>query len=524
MSDIRYICISDMHLGEECSLLTHRQDGDDGLKADVKGTSPVMRQLIECIRELVDCNQDGAKPTLILNGDCLEMATAHDHEAANVFQRFIELAYPEGNELFDRTIYYLPGNHDHHLWESARETRYLDIIDDVPHGELLGEVWHSTKMFVKEREPGKPHETDPLLKSVPLNFPERIMRRYPHLSGKEPGEDENCTPQERRLRGGRVLAAYPSFGLVTPDRRRCVVFHHGHFAESLYCLISQLRLMIAGEFDAKQPWKKMPEKIYELEEENYAWIDFLWSTLLRSGRAGEEIESIYKKLRDGDSLGTEIANFSSCLAKMVDLPGIDINAIEAGAYRKIFQKLIEMAQRTERSTADQPLREANERWLKQYFLPVALSNQIYHELNRVPDDMTVVMAHTHKPMESVYEGIPDHPAPIRFFNSGGWMLEHIDHEESAKYGGSIILIDEQLNTIALRMYWEASMNEVKLRPAALEGEPRSAFHQELERRLADIEKTNQAFSRYKATVEKEVAARRRLMKAAKEETTKPVKR
>ena len=61
---------------------------------------------------------------MILLGDILELALADDNVAAMVFWRFLDLAMPPGRELFEKIIY-IPGNHDHHLWESARETQYV---------------------------------------------------------------------------------------------------------------------------------------------------------------------------------------------------------------------------------------------------------------------------------------------------------------------------------------------------------------------------------------------------------------
>src|SRR3972149_1096449 len=119
MPDIRYVCLSDMHLGEEDSLLTNLKT--DSPEIDPTQPSQVMKQLIECLRYIISQNENkGEKPTLILNGDIPELALTTDNQAAMVFERFIELIMPPREELFGRIIY-IPGNHDHHLWEIARE-------------------------------------------------------------------------------------------------------------------------------------------------------------------------------------------------------------------------------------------------------------------------------------------------------------------------------------------------------------------------------------------------------------------
>ena len=74
MPDIRYVCLSDMHFGEEDSLLTNLKTAS--FDPDPFQASPVLQQLVACLRDLIGKNEGGPKPTLILNGDILELATA----------------------------------------------------------------------------------------------------------------------------------------------------------------------------------------------------------------------------------------------------------------------------------------------------------------------------------------------------------------------------------------------------------------------------------------------------------------
>ena len=73
MNDIRYICISDTHFGEEDSLLTNLKTAST--RTDPLTPSPVSIRMAECLKHLISKNEDKKrKPTLILNGDILEMA------------------------------------------------------------------------------------------------------------------------------------------------------------------------------------------------------------------------------------------------------------------------------------------------------------------------------------------------------------------------------------------------------------------------------------------------------------------
>src|SRR5262245_54576909 len=125
MARIKYVCLSDMHLGAENSLLTKLTP--DCADTEPTKPSPVLVQLVECLKSLIAHN-NGEKPTLILNGDILELALTTDNLAAMAFERFIEQILPANGDRLFKDIFYIPGNHDHHLWETARETQYVNFI------------------------------------------------------------------------------------------------------------------------------------------------------------------------------------------------------------------------------------------------------------------------------------------------------------------------------------------------------------------------------------------------------------
>jgi hypothetical protein len=192
-----------------------------------------------------------------LNGDALELALADVNVAAMVFERFMELTMKPGEELFDKTIYFNPGNHDHHLWESARETQYIEeYLPSTKWGDHLDAPWHATNMFLGEYDP------------VPCYLLDRLLRRYgsAYEAGAQP----------------HFFVVYPNFGLRRADGQRCVIFSHGHYIESIYRLMTGLRSTLF-------PDRAEPDTIWELESENFAWVDFFWSTLGRSGEFGADV-------------------------------------------------------------------------------------------------------------------------------------------------------------------------------------------------------------------------------------------
>ena len=84
-----------------------------------------------------------------------------------------------------RKIIYIPGNHDHHLWESARETQYVSNYLAETKPETLSIIpWHTTNIFM---------EDDP--NPVPSFFLNALVQRYDHLQNLN------------------INTAYPNFGL-----------------------------------------------------------------------------------------------------------------------------------------------------------------------------------------------------------------------------------------------------------------------------------------------------------------------
>src|SRR5205807_176502 len=73
------------------------------------------------------------------------------------------------DDLFDDTILYQVGNHDHHLWETARELQYANVVREYPPGTLLPIPWHTTKLYYRE-------DTRP----VHCELLERVARRRSH--------------------------------------------------------------------------------------------------------------------------------------------------------------------------------------------------------------------------------------------------------------------------------------------------------------------------------------------------------
>jgi hypothetical protein len=400
-----------MHLGASNSLLTNLTP--DGAYVDPTKPSPVLEQLVNCLREIISKNEKPEKPTLVLNGDILELALATDNLAAMAFERFAELILPQqGEPLFNNRIFYIPGNHDHHLWETAREAQYVRYISGRKPGAPLQVPWHATSMFRRVSSVGSP-------------FLEELIR--PHAPSQALSVD----------------TIYPNWGLLDGTGQRCVVFSHGHFTESMYLLMSTLRSMIF-------PNRQMPRASWDYEAENFAWIDFFWSTLGRSGDVGTDLELIYDKLQSKKQVAMLTSNLASSAVKTWGKKYLPL-WLQRWVAKWVLDKTLGKAAAQERLKTDDPLSKDGWEGLETY-MQGPLREQILKErTNNRPSVVSFIYGHTHKPFQEDRPFYKDYRTSI--YNSGGWVVDTLT--VWPVHGGAVILVDEDHNVVSLRMYNEA---------------------------------------------------------------------
>jgi hypothetical protein len=433
MPDIRYVCLSDLHFGAENSVLTQLAPGS--VECDPHTVSPVLEQLVSCLGELIGRNEEPRpKPRLILCGDILELALANDNVAAMVFEHFIELIFPEvGEPLFEDVIYFVPGNHDHHLWEAARERQYAEYVRLRPLNQDLEIPWHTTRMLT---------DKDP--QPVDAELLTTLVRRNP------------------RAQAASVRAIYPNLALLSPDGKRSVVFHHGHYLEAMYRLMTTLK-------NIAFPERPHPETIWDVEAENFAWVDFFWSTMGRSGAAGADVGLLYASFQSQVAMDRIADNISKGVAR--HLPGpLPVRWLESLVVHPALRNLARKVGEMERSQPQVPLTPPVQAELQAY-LDGPLRLQFMAERGEMPEQLTFVFGHTHKPFETfVPNGDYGH---VDVYNTGGWVVDTL--RTAPLQGGAAILISEELETLALRFY-NQSDNSSEYRVTLAHADPAGPAH------------------------------------------------
>ena len=477
MSRICAVCLSDLHLGSESSVLTAVDPNT--LETDIQQKSAVLVSLVECLKEIL-CDHSGAKkPSLVLAGDVLELALATTNIAASVFTQFLELLLEDGELPVDRTIVYVPGNHDHHLWETARERQYASYVSEPTTEIPFKKVpWHSTHLFPWREE---------------LRVKNRDVESFLLTTlAKRVAPSTNL----------RVLAMYPNFGLLSSDNKsRCTVVHHGHFTESIYYLMTELRKIVF-------PGRDHPEEIWDVEAENFAWIEFLWGTLGRSGEVGKDVELVYDILKSKKATRRLIRKLAISVPKRFGHPWW-VWWIESPIIGLLLTFLAWRFRQLEREAPDWPLSDESRKRLDQY-----IGRYVQGQLRReckdgLPDHLTFAFGHTHKPFEKVL-CVPSVQAPVHVYNMGGWVVDSI--HTAPLQGGAIVVIDDEGYAASIRMY-NQSANPSSYRVSVTRADSEAIEPNPLYDRLLElIDPTKPPWSDFSKKVAEAVKERRRNLK------------
>ncbi|MEE9518222.1 MAG: hypothetical protein V3V52_14030 [Candidatus Adiutricales bacterium] len=94
-------------------------------------------------------------------------------------------------------------------------------------------------------------------------------------------------------------------------------------------------------------------------------------------------------------------------------------------------------------------------------------------------DMTFVFGHTHKPFQEDMN-FDKYPGWVNVYNTGGWIVESVNPEPL--HGGSVVLVDKELNVASLSMYKENAgpgSYAVRVEEATYEGQQNNPFYQQL---------------------------------------------
>lgn len=446
---LRYIVLSDLHLGEVGSLFTPRNEKDYKL----------VHALSDCLADLLLNFNQKELPSLVFNGDILGLAFSTHKESLTVFQEFVK-AFTRQNKICN-SIAYIPGNHDHHIWNMSKESQFLEALRTDRSQEL----------------PELRNTTGPLF------------------------EDGFDSPYFKAFfgEGGTVdlKVLYPNF-LLPPDEKGdpYVLFHHGHFSENTYHFITKA-------MQALYPDMPTPKNLNSLELENGAWIDFAFSQLGRSGEAGSYFEKLMATLSSKELLKEHLDELSTHLAASVDFPYLPMEWMERLLANKLIYNIADQV-RGERYKGATACSDETLKGLMHY-----LNTYCYEALGEQGwngEDITLVWSHTHKPFEKITK--TEKFNKLQLMNTGGWVLPPAP---VPKIGGSIMLINKKNEVQALRIYNDSDIGgEMHFKISFPDGASETPFSRHIMNGLyRDNEELHKPWTTFKMLLQDEFVQRRK---------------
>jgi hypothetical protein len=295
------------------------------------------------------------------------------------------------------------------MWETAREQQYACYVSDLGKHDEIKPPWHVTTLLPDARSA----------------FPDA----------------ELMTALVQRRAGPQltVKVVYPNFGIASADLARAVVFHHGHFVEPLYTLMSRVK-------EDLFPGQRRGCEIWDWEADNFAWIDFFWSTLGRSGDAGTDVGLVYDMLQDERALDRLSKNLATAASD--NLPRILRPEVRLAAF-ELLKHVSGHIKSRERANPTVVLSPSADVGLTHY-LAEPLRLQIGHERREIFDaEVSFIFGHTHKPFEE-QRVVDGYSRPMCIYNTGGWVVDTI--ETAPLQGAAVVLIDDNCNVVSLRFY------------------------------------------------------------------------
>jgi hypothetical protein len=434
MGAIRWVCLSDLHLGALNSVLT--EVSPDGTAIEPSTPSPVLAALCECLRQLGDPVDP---PDLVILGDLFELALGSTEHAGVTFGHLVRGLRPgTTGAAVSPVIRFVAGNHDHHLWRRARGEWYLDHIEQLGPDEPL---------------PAEAHTTALLPASQRLPVRDRLIEL---LAAR-------ADPAIKVY----VEQSYPNIGMASESGERVVVGSHGHFIEPLYRAMSMLT-DIFGTASADAP------TLYQLEAENGAWIDFFWSSMGDSGAVSGVTRGLYESLQSENTMEAELDAIRRAISRRSGsrfrnhVEGLFAEHALGAALKKSFRRERHKPEVLS-TTAQTGLGD---------FLSGPLVRQLSEEIGS-PRDVTFLFGHTHKPFDSINE-VPGF-ADVSVVNTGGWVVDTPEPESNK--GASIVLVDDHLDVAVLRCYTQGSEASANVRIEAPAGQEENPLVSSLRNRI-----------------------------------------
>lgn len=373
--------ISDIHLGASTSLLTALDYDPHTQSTFERPLAPlILERLLSDLKELL---YEGEKiQQCILLGDIFEFSFASYGLAMQNGRWFFD-ALIESN-LFEEFVY-IPGNHDHHLWQQINEHYYL--------------------MTALENPPIHYPRTLPSNFLLKNTFLDRLL---PETYGFQ--------------------VTYPNYEMIVNNKH--FYLHHGHYLQKLYIAASKFLEETIHT-----------QNIEDLEVLNSPFLEFGWYNIGQAYNIGREklIDRLYfmfknhntqalnrilklflQKIDQWDDQDTYRRRRWNPLGMFTDSA---IKLLGPFLLKRLFFKHSRLVGKHQHASSVRhkrlsgSLSEAVMQYIDKYMLP---SEKSCHEC-------TFIFGHTHEP-ENNFICKDDAGVCYHIYNTGGWVVDQVDEE------------------------------------------------------------------------------------------------
>jgi hypothetical protein len=216
------------------------------------------------------------------------------------------------------------------------------------------------------------------------------------------------------------------------------------------------------------------------------------------------MDLVYEKMLNPEKFRAFLKERAKVLAKAYNLAGWG-DWMEEKLLDVLADWIADSNAKSTRASLTQVLGRDAEQGLAKY-VKGPLKTQILTEHDRMPSGVTFVFGHTHKPFQKDMKFGRGYPGWVPVYNTGGWVVD--TEEPTPLIGGALLLVDEDLNAVSLRMYNEAKEQKrykVSVERSTHAGDSSvNPFHQRL---LGLVQATQDPWKSFSETVASEVKYR-----------------
>lgn len=395
--EITHIVLSDLHLGEEDSVLTPLVSESMSESGEFY---EYWKPLGDFLEYLLKKNKSMA--SLVLLGDVIDFALADPIASPHLFFEFIRFLCRR-RALFSQVIY-IPGNHDHRIWELAKQIQYNSFVNRTGKSALNKEPWNKTRALITKDY----HYVSPIFWETLIN------------------------------EGFDIKILYPNFFIRDDISGHITAFHHGHFLEPIYILLSRLKRIVFGV--------SIPDDIDAIEQENGPWIEFLFSSFGYTGELGKRVETFYEAFQSKHTLERIMAGMAGNLLEELGLRP-NVRRILIYPFGMLLRYVTRFAYGgIERSISSETLSQGLAKGIEWYIMS-PLRKQILEDLDAShmpliePKEINFVFGHTHKPF---FKSLVLAGVKVDLFNLGSFIVDsfHLD----TVYGTGIGFVTRECGT------------------------------------------------------------------------------